>query len=69
MPSRRFGSRFAADGTIKASVGTPFLPAAQMVAVAVAAAFLAFRCVVAPRMRRARLAGQIATRGARKLSP
>jgi len=25
--------------------------------------------VVAPRMRRARLAGQLATRGARKLSP
>ena len=69
MPSRRFGSKFAADGTIKASVATPFLPAAQMVAVAVAAAFLAFRCVVAPRMRRARLAGQVATRGARKLSP
>jgi hypothetical protein len=69
MPSRRFGSKFAADGTVKASVGTPFLPAAPMVFAAVAAAFLAFRCVVAPRMRRARLAGQIATRGARKLSP
>ena len=67
-PSRRFGSRFAADRTVAASVSAT-VPWAQMVFAAVAAAFLAFRCVVAPRMRRARLAGQIAVRGARKLSP
>ena len=70
LPSRRFGSRFAAaDGIGAASASAPFLTAAQTVFAAVAAAFIAFRCVVAPRARRARLAGQLATGGARKLSP
>ena len=70
LPSRRFGSRFAAaDGIGAASASAPFLTAAQTVFAAVAAAFIAFRCVVAPRARRARLAGQLAARGARKLSP
>jgi hypothetical protein len=68
VPSRRFGSRFA-DGTGAASASAPSFATAQMVFAGVAAAVLAFRCVVAPRMRRARLAGQLATRGARKLSP
>ena len=68
VPSRRFGSRFA-DGTGAASASAPSFATAQMVFAGVAAAVLAFRCVVAPRMRRARVAGQLATRGARKLSP
>lgn len=68
VPSRRFGSRFA-DGTGAASASAPSFATAQMVFAGVAAAVLAFRCVVAPRARRARLAGQLATGGARKLSP
>ena len=58
-----------ADGTGAASASAPSFATAQMVFAGFAAAVLAFRCVVALRMRRARLAGQLATRGARKLSP
>ena len=70
LPSRRFGSQFAAaDGIDAASASAPFLTAAQTVFAAVAAALLASWCVAARRTRRARLAGQLATRGVRRLSP